>query len=219
MWTCPVCLQTCTDPLCPECGFDYSTYFQQFPTLQSIPLAQTICSLQDAYKAKHTPSTCLCCGSELTDGHCDYCHFEPLAGTSPEALQHQATQYGQRIVGALTDFSIAVYGYEWTPGKSDLECTFKKIIDPGKTNQFFNKKFWSAERFMPPHNGKDAKIQLRISYKFKGKEKVLRYTIPIVKVNDSWRLGIWMDTAFHLNIRIGSIKKIAESNHIPLDLT
>ncbi len=37
MWTCPVCAQKSEASFCTRCGFDRSTHYELFPTLQTLP--------------------------------------------------------------------------------------------------------------------------------------------------------------------------------------
>lgn len=58
MWTCPVCTQESNASFCTKCGFDYSTYYEQFPTLQILPATtQTTSGLRKVYAQKSTDNT------------------------------------------------------------------------------------------------------------------------------------------------------------------
>ena len=193
MWTCPVCEQQCDNNFCAECGFDYSTHYEQFPTLQTIPPTQSVSGLRTAYQAKNTDCTCPCCGGTTSDGRCLYCGFEISEQIPKEELQRQAMQHALSIIEELTSFSIAAYRYEWVPERSRLEKTSPKIVRLGNARDFFNNTFWATDKFAQLRDGNGTELNLSITYKYKGKRKILKCAIPTVKCDDFWRICISLD--------------------------
>lgn len=220
MWTCPVCKHQCDDNFCAECGFEYSAHFEQFPTLQKIAApTPAVSRLQKTYQSKNAVSTCLCCGSTLTNQHCLYCGFVPSAQASAESAHLQVVQHALGIVKDLTDFYITAYRYAWVPERSRLERKSNRLVKLGDANSFFNATVWSEDKFAQLRSGNDTSLTITLNYKYKGNRKTLTCAIPTVKTDDFWRIGISLDLSFHLKFYLGSGDKIVESAPIALDLT
>lgn len=223
MWICPVCDQKCVDNLCSRCGFDRSSDFEHFPTLQmaAVPAA-AISQLQGSYRAKSMATTCLCCSGVVTGDYCTYCNFpsikNPTERSSARALQ-QAMMHANKIVASLTDFSIVSYHYAWVPERSRLEYQSEENLRLGDARDFFNTIVWADQNFGQLRNGTGTELNLAVSYHYYGTEKVVHCNIPTVKCDNFWKFGISMDRTLHLRLYLGSGKKFIESAPIALDLT
>ncbi len=220
MWTCPVCGQQCATTFCAQCGFDYSTHYERFPTLQPLPKqAQAVSKLRALRAPKNTLKTCPCCGGEFANGHCLYCHFTLEGPASNEDLRRLADRHSLLVVNNLSDFAIETHRYRWAPDRSRLQKIMKKFIPLGNAPQFYNATHWAAEKFAQVQPDGGTELKLTINYKYRGKPKTLTCAIPTVKCDDFWRLGIRLDSSFHLRFFLGSGTQLAESAPIALDLT
>lgn len=223
MWTCPVCDHKCHGSFCSKCGFDHSSDFEHFPTLQIVPPpAAAISRLRVSYAARNTSSTCVCCGSTVTGNNCGYCNFisvkDPAQRSSAVVLQ-LAAKHADAIVASLTGFSIVAYRYAWVPEHSRLEWQGEEIVPLGNARDFFPNIVWANKEFGQLRNGTGTELIFDISYQYKDKKKVLHCTIPTVKCDNFWRLGISLDKSLRLKLYLGSGKKFVESAPIALDLT
>lgn len=220
MWICPVCDRECTNNVCLGCGFDYSTDYERYATLQLIRLpSQSVSGLRKGYKTKHSTEVCPCCGSAMINNHCIYCSFEPKDLSSPEAISRQSVQHALEFVGNLADFSVSAFRYVWVPERSRLEKRSAELVHFGSANDFFNKTKWAKEKFAQVCNGEGTELNLNMNYKYKGKIKSIKVAIPTVKSDDFWHIGVSLDTSLHLKVFLGSHSKIVTSGAIALDLT
>ena len=220
MWICPICKQSCQTNFCAECGYDHSRDYEQFPTLQSIPSnISSIPARRAEYENAHVISTCLCCGSNLTNGQCSYCGFVPLNRATPEQNHRRVVQHALGIVSALTDFSIKAYRYVWVPERSRLECQSPKVIQLGNAQEFFNSILWTQHQFAQYRNSNGTELNLTLTYKYRDKRKLLHCASPTVKTEGFWKLGISLDLSFRLQLHLGTDDKIVSSAPITLDLT
>lgn len=221
MWTCPVCAQTCTGYYCNQCGFDQSTDFENFPTLQAITAPKAaISKLRKSRSAGTMPATCKCCGSTVTGNSCGYCGFTALPGQPPSgSLLQSAAIYADRLVKSLTNFSIVAYRYAWEPQRSRLELQAEEIVPLGNATAFFPNIFWASKEFGQLRNGTGTEITFDLTYHYNGRKKVIPCTIPTVKCDNFWRVGIALDKSLHIKLYLGSGSNFIESAPIALDLT
>lgn len=76
-YQCPVCGKKSDTLLCEGCGFDGSQDWERFPTLQPVPHGvKAGTALKQARPNQLDNKKCMCCGSQNTNGVCDYCGFE-----------------------------------------------------------------------------------------------------------------------------------------------
>ena len=53
MWKCPVCDQkNGADPVCPQCGYDRTCDYEQYPTAFAVTTAKPTHTLRRAWQAK-----------------------------------------------------------------------------------------------------------------------------------------------------------------------
>ena len=220
MWTCPVCDRKNTDTICAECGFDSSTDYEQYPTLQaSAPKAATVSSLRAAYNSRNVESVCPCCGTMFLSRQCDYCNFTPnKADTGAETLQ-KARQHSTAVVANLTRFSIPAYRYAWSPENSRLQLQRVDTVELGDARDFFQRIVWADMNFGQLRSGSGTDMGIDITYFYKGMQRKVSCRIPTVRGDDFWRLGISLDASLHLKVYLGSGKNYIESAPIPLALT
>ena len=223
MWTCPVCDQLNEKNFCSYCGFERSTNYTQYPTLNiSIPPTTSISHKRRVYQSQNRSKVCTCCGGIVIGTHCTYCNFSTESGataTTPKMELTRAAAHAESIIASLTDFSIVSYRYGWEPKRSRLEYQSEEILSLGDAQDFFQNIVWCNRGFAQLRNGTGTELKLTLTYYFKGKKKQIACTLPTVKCDSFWLFGISLDPSLHLKLHLGSGKKFIETAPIALELT
>lgn len=163
--------------------------------------------------------TCQCCGAELTGSRCGYCGFVEIIdmdGTGSEVVRSMAAVHKKNLAAAITDISIVSYSYRWNDAKSRLELDKKEELKLADGADCYPGLLWSTQDFGQMAAGKD--LSLDLSYRVRGAEKHLSCTIPTVQCDDFWKLGLLIDQNLKLQLLLGTEKKHAQTEPMPLEL-
>ncbi len=222
MKICPICGTEYDELLCPECGYDLSRDYEQFPTFLPLPRGiGSIATRRADYEASQRRDECPCCGRHVTSGYCGFCgfHVAGLAGIRSKAqVEARAAAHRELYLSDLRDISIVNYHYEWNPETSRLEfrnADERRLADGRDCHPGI---FWSEPIFGQLSTEDYPSLELMLSYRWRGNRKTCRVTVPTVRTDSFWQVGLLMDAQLRLQAFLGDPTKFSVSEPVALDL-
>ncbi len=223
MKICPICGIEYEQLQCPECGFDPSRDYEQYPTLAPLPGDLPSLAVQRAeYEASLRRDECPCCGRHVESTYCGFCgfHMGSIAGIrSAEQVDALAAAHREIYLSDLQEISIVNYHYQWNPETSRLE--FYNADEQFLANgcDCHPGICWSEPLFAQLSPNDYPTLELLLSYRWRGSRKTCKVTVPTVKTDSFWRIGLLMDSQLRLQVFLGDATKFSVSEPVALDLT
>lgn len=156
---------------------------------------------------------CQCCGQSRSGVRCGYCGFYEVVSLDEggdKQVEELVQLHRQERIGALSELSVTTYESEW---KDDSPTVQKKEQKLAKGSDCYPDVKWCRQKFGQLASEEMLQLTCRIG----GKKKRLQCRLPSVHSEDFLRLGLRIDETLHLRIFLGSPKKYAQSEPIPLE--
>ena len=220
---CPVCGRKEEAAFCMECGFGFSTNYEQYPTLMPIPPAvKSVQKLRAEYKAKKSGGKCKCCGQVYAGENCPRCGFAAIFDEDPANQAHieaLASKHRTEVLEEITDISIMCYQYKWDPdtGRFDNIAAKEERLCTGL--ECYDQIYWSALRFAQLPADTNEVLNLRLSYRYQGVKRSYYCNVPVGRSDGFWRLGVRIDAAMSLQLFLGSPEQYTQSNPFSMQLS
>ncbi len=222
MKTCPICAMEYDVAVCPVCGYDQSRDYERYPTLGSVPQGSpSRAGLQADYEASLHRDECPCCGRHVEGKYCGFCGFhmsEILGIRSAAQVEALGAAHRENFLGDLKDISLVNYHYQWDPETSRLEfhhADERRLADGRDCHPGI---FWSGPLFGQLDTNDYPDLELTLSYRWRGRLGSCKVTVPTVRTDDFWRVGLLLDAQLRLQVFLGSPTKFSVSQPVMLDL-
>lgn len=162
---------------------------------------------------------CKCCSHEIIGNKCSYCGYMNIVALDEKAMQEEvrrSEEYFERIVYGITEFSIKKYVYVWDDDSHEPKLSAEEKCVICSAADCIDKIAWSAEYFGQNPADEDACRVLEVMYRVGDKEKTVVVSVPPVKCDDYWRIGLKLDRQLRLTVYLGT--QMVNSKSEPCDL-
>ena len=205
--TCPICESEYDGRLCGCCGFDPCQDYESFLTLMPLPAdLRSVAGLRADYLASLRREDCPCCGRHVERDYCGFCgfHVAGLKGIrSQERVDALAAAHREAFLKDLTDIAIVNYHYRWNGETSRLELSRadeRRIADGTQCHPGI---FWTEPLFGQLDTNDYPTLELMLSYRWLGKRRTCKVTVPTLRTDTFWRVGLLIDDSLSLRVFLG----------------